>query len=199
MSETTDNLISVISTSVRDNSESRRLSDYLVDRLRALGLAYDLIDLNQTRLPLYDDTEVGPWQTVWKDIGPRLARSTGFVFVSPEWDGMFSVGLHNLFHYVGKELADKPVLPVGVSDGRGGRYPLQQMRSMGYKNKRFVIVPESLYFDHVADTLQDGIITNAYMKERTDYALSVLSQYAEALKQVRLSGVIDYKKFPNGL
>lgn len=191
--------ITIISASTRNNSQSRRVSDYLSSRLTKLDIENNTLDLNEKRLPLYDDTEEGPWKELWGEISSLLEQSDGFVFVSPEWDGMFSVGLHNMYHYADKELADKPVLAVGVSSGRGGRYPLQQMRTMGYKNKNFVVIPESLYYDHIKENLIDGAFTDNRTTERTDYTLKVLVEYAKALVAVRKSGVIDNEKFPNGL
>ncbi len=191
--------ITIISGSTRNNSQSRRVSDYLSDCLTKYNIENTILDLNEKRLPLYDGTEEGVWKTLWDEISSLLNQSDGFVFVSPEWDGMFSVGLHNMFHYSDKELADKPVLTVGVSSGQGGRYPLQQMRIMGYKNKSFVVISESIYYDHIKENLVDGTLTNSRTTERTDYVLKVLVEYAKALGAVRKSGVIDYEKFPNGL
>jgi hypothetical protein len=37
------------------------------------------------------------------------------------------------------------------------------------------------------------------VRARLSYATSVLLQYAEALKSVRASAVIDYKSFPYGM
>ncbi len=147
----------------------------------------------------YDDTNEGEWTETRDKIRETLEESDGYVFVSPEWDGMFSVGIHNMLHYIKKEMADKPVLAVGVSAGRGGRYPLQQMRVMGYKNKRFVIIPESLFFDHIKENLIDGVLTDERTTKRTDYALCVLIEYAKALTVVRQSGVTDYRTFSSGL
>lgn len=191
--------ITIIQGSTRDNSQSKRVADYLSARLTKFKIENTILDLNEKRLPLYDDTGEGPWRSLWNEISELLNKSDGFIFVSPEWDGMFSVGLHNLFHYADKELADKPVLTVGVSSGRGGRYPLQQMRTMGYKNKSFVVIPESLFYDHIKESLVDGALTDSRAVERADYVLKVLVEYAKALAIVRKSGVIDYEKFPNGL
>jgi len=191
--------ITIISGSIRDNSASKQVAEYLSVCFTKNSIDSSILDLNEKRLPLYNATESGSWELIWNDISNLLNQSDGFIFVSPEWDGMFSVGLHNMFHYVNKELADKPVLLVGVSSGRGGQYPLQQMRIMGYKNKRFVVIPESLYYDRVQENLIDGKLTNDYILERTDYALKILIEYTKSLKLVRDSGVIDYEKFPNGL
>jgi len=191
--------ITIIQGSTRDNSQSRKVADYLSARLMKFNIENIILDLNEKRLPLYNDIKNGPWKSLWNEISEELNESDGLIFVSPEWDGMFSVGLHNMFYYVDKELADKPVLAVGVSSGLGGRYPLQQMRIMGYKNKSFVIIPESLYYDHIKESLVDGVLTDSRSFERTDYVLKVLVEYAKALIAVRKSGVINYEKFPNGL
>lgn len=191
--------ISIISGSTRAESQSRKVSDYLSKRLKFLKIDNSIIDLHEKRLPLYDDSETGEWKKLWRKISPLLQKSEGFIFVTPEWDGMFSVGIHNLIHYLDTEMADKAVLGVAVSSGRGGRYPLLQMRMMGYKNKRFVIIPESLFFEKITETLVDGKLTDARMIARTDYALKVLIQYSKALIGVRKSGVLNYEKFENGL
>lgn len=177
------------------------MADYLSERLTKLNIKNGIIDLNEKRLPLYDGTDEGDWKTVWDEISATFNQSDGFVFVSPEWDGMFSVGLHNMFHYADKELADKPVLAVGVSSGRGGRYPLQQMRIMGYKNKRVVVMPESLFFDHIKESLVDGKLVDERMVERTDFMHSgsclntpkLYRQSAKAESLIIRSFLADYR------
>ena len=191
--------ITIISCSTRDNSQSKKVANYLSFCLTKFNIDNAILDLNDKKLPLYNATENGPWELIWKEISHLLSQSDGFIFISAEWDGMFSAGLHNMLHYTDKELADKPVLLVGVSSGRGGQYPLQQMRIMGYKNKRFVVIPESLYYDHIQQSLIDNAFVNNQIIERTDYALKVLIEYAKSLKLVRDSGVINYEKFSNGL
>lgn len=191
--------ITIISGSTRDDSQSKRIANHLSFCFTKLNIDNSVLDLNEQKLPLYNATESGPWKLIWNEISRLLNQSDGFIFISPEWDGMFSVGLHNMFHYANKELADKPVLLVGVSSGRGGQYPLQQMRIMGYKNKRFVVIPESLHYDHIQGSLIDNAFVNNHITERTNYALQVLIEYTKSLKLVRDSGIINYEKFPNGL
>lgn len=191
--------ITIISASTRANSESRRVSDYLSSSLQEQGVEVFILDLHELRLPVFDASGLGDKELEWDRASEMLDNSDGYVFVSPEWDGMFSAGLHNMFHYVDEEMADKPVLPVGVSSGRGGRYPLAQMRMMGYKNTRFVFISESLFFDHVGDVLVEGVLVDERVRNRTEYALKVLLAYAEALVSVRESGVIDYETFAHGL
>lgn len=191
--------ITIISGSTRDNAQSLNVAHCLQQYLSKKDVTSPILDLNKNRLPIYDATDNGPWEETWNSMSKMLAQSDGYIFVSPEWDGMWSVGLHNMLLYADKELADKPVLAVGVSSGQGGRYPLQNIRSMGYKNKRFVVIPESIFYDHVEETLKNGVLTNSRIAERTEYAIEVLVEYAKALTLVRNSGTINYEKYPNGL
>lgn len=190
--------IAIISASTRANARSRDVADYIAKQLEGKADTVSVIDLYELALPVYDDTNTGPWKERLEDVLAQLDDCDGCVFVSPEWDGMMSAGLHNFFHYLKLELADKPIYLVGVSSGRGGRYPLLQMRQMGYKNKHFVIIPESVFFDHVNDNLVDGELKNEHIKKRLSYGLSTLLVYSKALRTVRESGVIDYDEFKNG-
>lgn len=193
--------IVVISGSVRANSESRKVADYLAGRLRAFGVVAEVVDLNEQRLPLYDDSKEGPWQSVWEPIEKQLQEAEGFVFVSPEWDGVFSVGLHNMFHYAVKKrvLDHKPVMLVGVSDGMGGAYPIAQLKAVGPKNTHYVVSPENLRISKVKEALVNGEIVVDGVRERADYSLQVLIEYAKALKPIRKSGLLDLKKFGSGV
>jgi NAD(P)H-dependent FMN reductase len=190
--------ITIISASTRAGSESRNVSDLIEATLENKNTEASVIDLYELSLPIFDATGEGDWTERVAEVRQLLDQSDGFVFVSPEWDGMMSAGLHNLFHYLDHELADKPVYLVGVSAGRGGRYPLLQMRQMGYKNRHFVIIPESIFFDQVTDNLVDGNLKNEHIEKRLNYGLNTLIEYAKALTNVRKSGVIDYEQFGNG-
>ncbi|MDQ3093897.1 MAG: NAD(P)H-dependent oxidoreductase [bacterium] len=195
--------ISVISGSTRSGSKTLEVSEYLAKSLKESGVDVELIDLNELRLPLYDDDSVKQDKT-WLKILPKLQSSDGFIFASPEWDGMFSVGLHNLFYYTAsatgtKPLAHKPVLLVGVSSGMGGAYPIAQMKSVGQKNNHFVVIPENLRFAQVGDALVDGEIVIQGLKSRTKYSLKILVEYAKAIKVVRDSESIDLKTFASGV
>ena len=44
-----------------------------------------------------------------------------------------------------------------------------------------------------------GAEDDAYIRERIDYALGVLQAYGHALRQVRESGAVDYRRYPYGM
>ncbi len=193
--------IAVISGSMRPQSQSLKVTNWLADHLRELGINADVLDLDELDLPRYDDSgELS--DNVEKLLGV-LNECDAAVFVSPEWNGMMSYGLINMQHYLGKQLAHKPVMLAGVSSGRGGHYPLMQMRTMGYKNNQYVISPEALLVQGVNEIMNDhepevGSVDES-VQARADYALRNLIEYAKALKAVKDSGVVDFDKYKNGV
>jgi len=194
--------IAIVSASMRDNSQSLKVSQWLKDHAeKELDCSVELLDLHELALPMFTTA-----QDNGESVGlvlQTLEKADGVVFVSPEWNGMMSHGLVNMQHYIGQELANKPVMTVGVSAGRGGHYPLAQMRDMGYKNNHYVITPESLLVQGVNDSFNDHDMSedapDKMLKDRADYSIKVLLEYAKALRAVRESGVIDLESFANGM
>lgn len=186
---------------MRSGSQSLKVTHWLQNYLKSLDVDTIVLDLHELNLPMFTDEqeETEAEQNVLK----ALDSADGVVFVSPEWNGTMSHGLVNMLHYVGTELAHKPVTLVGVSSGRGGHYPLMQMRIMNYKNTHFVVSPESFLVQDVKKILNDDDMSDdaqdASIKKRARYALNVLLAYARALHDVRESGVVDHKNFPNGV
>lgn len=194
--------IVVINGSMRSDSQSLKVSNWLVSHSQNIvGCEAELLDLHKNTLPLFD---VGETEASNKnEILSQLDAADGFVFVSPEWNGMASHGIFNLQHYTDKQLAHKPVMLVGVSAGRGGHYPVSQMRQTGYKNNQYVIIPEALIVQGVNDAFNDHNMAeeakDASLKLRADYGLKILNEYAKSLKMVRDSGLINHKSFGNGM
>jgi len=193
--------ILVICASMRRESQSLKVSKWLRSHLESQNIGADLLDLHSFKLPMFDDGETTSDNQ--PELLAKLVKADGFVFVSPEWNGMMSHGLINMFHYVEHEMAYKPVMLVGVSAGRGGTHPVDQMRLMGYKNRHYVLSPESLIVSGVESALNgpefDKNAGDFALKERADYSLKVLVKLAESLKSVRESGVLDFERFGNGV
>lgn len=195
--------VMVISASGRASSQSLKVSNWLVDHAGKLGYEASLLDLHQTALPIYDDAEHSELTPKINTLKSKLDSAEAYIFVSPEWNGMMSLNLANMFQYIDQEMAHKPVMLVGVSAGRGGTYPVAQMRLMGHKNRHYILSPESLIVSGVDKAFNDNDFSEKAvdlpLKKRADYALKVLCQYAKALNQVRSSGVIDHENFANGV
>lgn len=193
--------ILVISSSMRSNSQSIKVSKFLSERVLSIGHSSSVLDLHTFKLPIFDNRETELERA--EELSKILSGADGFVFVSPEWDGMMSVSLLNMIHYVRDELSHKPVMLVGVSSGLGGVYPISQMRQMGQKNKHYVIIPENLRVAFVGSVLnadsENISDEDTQLRARADYSLKVLSKYSEALKNLRTDELFENKEFENGV
>ena len=198
-------MIGVISTSSRQGSYSLKVADNLASRLVAAGVEAFVVDLHKLDLPLFGSLAVSQAATDGLDkIKPKLQAADGFVVVTPEWNGTAAPGWSNLMLFIDDALAHKPVMPVGVSAGRGGAYPLVALRAASYKNSRYVVIPESLIVSHCQEAFNDdGSLADSPAAEslgpRADYALKVLVAYAQALKTVRSDSLIDHQQYPSGV
>ncbi|NNE94397.1 MAG: NAD(P)H-dependent oxidoreductase [Acidimicrobiales bacterium] len=178
--------ISVISSSQRSDSQSLRVSRYIAERIESVGSQAEVHDLHA--LALTTDIEQAWDSHAAQPVVDRLQACDGAVFVTPEWAGMPSPALLNLLLHIGESLAHKPVLLVGVSAGRGGAYPIAALRSIGYKNTKYVMIPEHLIFRSVNDLLHEGEPSgkeDLFMRRRTDHAVAELLIYAKGLASIR--------------
>ncbi|MBB4862211.1 NAD(P)H-dependent FMN reductase [Pseudomonas nitritireducens] len=195
------NIVLVAGSSQLD-SQSAKVARYLAARLESLALCgwAQVIDLGAQPLPLWPapDTE----QT-WPQHRDLLREADALVVIAPEWHGMACPALKNFFLYAGlRELGHKPALPVGVSAGLGGAYPLTELRASSYKNSRIAYLPEQLVVRRVECMFNDGPPhdeDDERLRERADWALRMLCHYASATRGLReLSGVFD-PAYANGM
>ena len=73
-----------------------------------------------------------------------------------------------------------------------------------YKNSRLCYIPEHVIIRNVEKVLNENAADNnadadAYFRERIEWSLNILKQYAIALKLVRDSGATATEKFGNGM
>lgn len=198
--------IVVISGSGRTESQSFKVANWLAAELVDQGADATVIELaHEDYLPMlhtdvWGDVQGEPAQK----LQAKLSDADGYVIVTPEWAGMPSPAVKNFFLYVGKSMADKPALLVGVSATYGGQYPTAELRTTSHKNTRVVYIPEQLIVRHaekVMNTPQaaDGDKEDSYIQARARYDLGVLLAYAETMQSLRDHKAIDYQTYPNGM
>lgn len=199
----------IVSGSHRKESESGRVAQYLQKRLQSLKVASDssILDLGKTPLPMWDENAPAGnemWETAW---GPWLAAAKSceaLIMISPEWAGMAPPALLNFLLLASGSgaLAHKPALIVTVSAGRGGAYPISELRAAGYKNTYLCYLPEHVIIRNVGSMLHGDSGQNeddTYVRARLDYAVKLLGGYARGLAEVRSAGLVDLKTYPNGM
>ncbi len=200
--------IAIIIGSHRTDSQSSRVGKYIAEDLAGIdpAVGVDTIDLAGNPLPLWDESV---WQAdsqlaaLWKPLRDRMRKADGFVIISPEWAGMVPPGLKNLLLFAGpKEVGHKPALIVAISAARGGSYPVNELRTSGYKNSRLVYIPEHVLVQDVADVLvgeKPASDRDAWLRRRIEFADRILLEYAKALAPIRSSGLTEHADFPYGM
>jgi NAD(P)H-dependent FMN reductase len=200
--------IGVIIGSHKKTSNSAKTARMIESMLKAYDSSVQFwsFDLGKTPLPMWDEdvwegTE--EWKKTWGPIASELQSCAGFIVISPEYSGMVPAALKNFFLLCStKELGHKPGLIVAVSSGRGGSYPVVELRMSSYKNTRINWIPE-----HVIVRDADKVFNDAQASDEGDiiqrrnlaYGGKLLLTYAKAMFAVRESGVIDYKNHANGM
>lgn len=201
--------ITIISGSHRNNSQSIKVAKHIEKSLLENKFTDEtwLFSLAGNPLPLWDESiweGDKEWKALLDPISAELSSSDGFVIIAPEYHGQVPAALKNFFLMWKHELSHKPALIVGVSSADGGSYPVAELRMSSYKNNRLCYMPEHLIIRHVESVLNENptdnnIDADAYFRERIDWTLAQLKEYAIALKQVRESGVTHTDKFGNGM
>lgn len=201
--------IAIISGSHRFNSQSMKVAQHIKKTLEA-GICDTawIYSLEGNPLPLWDEgvwDGEQKWQELLNPIREQLSESDALVVITPEWHGQVPAGLKNFFLLFGKnELSHKPAMIVGVSSGAGGACPVAELRMSSYKNSRLCYIPEQIIIREVESILNENDADNnersdSYIRERLQWALKILKQYALALRQVRDSGAAETDKFGNGM
>ena len=197
--------ISIISASHRTNSQSKKISDILLNNLLNIKSDLDMyvIDLGEKPLPLWSpDKKIGKgfWGSAWNSISDNLKESDGFILIVPEYGGMATPAAKNVFLLCGNgEFAHKPGLIVSVSSGNGGAYPIAELRMSSYKNTHIMWIPENIIIRNVEEFNPGAHGDNIpeWLDDRINYVLKLLLAYALNMKPLR--AIINRKDFGNGM
>ena len=199
----------IVSGSHRPEAESLKVSKFIEAWIRKekKGARVSLLSLSGNPFPIWDEsgwTDQPPWAAQWKPYSDALKSADAVIIVSPEWAGMAPAGLKNFFLLCSQqELSHKPGMIVAVSAGTGGAYPIAELRMSSYKNTQFNYIPDHVIIRRVKEVLNDlekpASKDDELTRQRLAYSINVLEQYGLALRQVRESGVINLKDFPNGM
>ncbi len=201
----TENRYLIISGSQNLNSQSRKISDVVRQRLAALSKtgSASVFDLAETPLPFLGAPMDAADKERLQALGEQCTSATGLVFVTPEWHGMAPAALKNFFLLFSRgQLAHKPALIVAVSASVGGSYPIAELRMSSYKNSRVCFLPEQLIVRQVnqvfnADGDNDERSHN-YLSQRLDFCIDMLESYAEAFTGLR-ANLPDLSAYDNGM
>ncbi len=192
----------IVSCSQRKESQSLKVARYLKSQLNTKVHEVFLFDCGETPLPLWGTDQADSSWSLWTELSTALTHAEAIILITPEWAGMATPQAKNLFLLAGQaELGHKAGLIVTVSAGRGGAYPIAEIRASSYKNTKINWIPEHLIIREVNAVLNQNEATqeaDLWIKDRIDYALAHLEMYAEALTQIRDQLPHD-SRFTNGM
>ncbi|TGL58900.1 NADPH-dependent FMN reductase [Leptospira sarikeiensis] len=198
--------IGIIVGSQQKESQSAKVGEFLNSKLKEMSVETWTLDLGKTPLPIWDSNQTNEnqtWSEFWGPIDSNLKSSEGFVVITPEYGGMASPAIKNFFLHAGlPQLGHKPGLLVSVSSGRGGAFPIHEMRASSYKNTKICYIPEQLIFRDVEHLINGGEPVSAedsFIRERSVFALRILIAYSNSLSEIRESGVVYDPRFKNGM
>jgi hypothetical protein len=88
---------------------------------------------------------------------------------------------------------------VSVSSGKGGAYPIAELRSSSYKNTHIMWIPENIIIRDVEEFSPGAHGDNIpeWLDNRIDYVLKLFIAYASNMKPLR--GIVNRKDFANGM
>lgn len=198
-----------VSGSHRPDSNSLKVSKFIEKSLASdpAGFSTDTIDLGGNPLPLWDQSlwaKESELKSLWKNnYSEKLSKADGLILVTPEWSGMATPNMKNFLLFCSaKEVGHKPTLIISVSAGRGGSYPVSELRSSGYKNTRICFIPDHIIVrdvEKVLSTNEPETDGDKFIRNRIAYSLKTLIAYARALKPLRRENLFDYENFANGM
>jgi NAD(P)H-dependent FMN reductase len=195
--------IMIVTGSNRTRAQSSRVGAIVQQMLAQKKIDTDILDLSQTHLPFWDEDKgslKGIWGEIWPPVSRRFTQAEGFVFITPEYNGMVTPHLKNIFLLCSDgELAHKPGLIISISSGTGGTYPVSELRMSGYKNTKINWIPEHLILKNVEHLELDQPHEKipSWLPSRMEYTLNLLVAYAKALGPVR--DVMDEKRYGAGM
>jgi NAD(P)H-dependent FMN reductase len=198
----------IICGSHRKNSESLNVGLYLKHQIEKNNEDEVIIlDLGSSNIPLWEESiwEGDPkWDKIWGEHSRNLSESEAIIIVTPEWNGMVTPTLKNFFLLCSSgELAHKPGFIVSISGGRGGTYPVSELRMSSYKNTYLCYIPDHIILQHVSELFKNFEKSDSkeeeYLRDRIDYSLSLLKEYAKSMNLVRSSQKVDLQTYPYGM
>lgn len=202
-------IIGVINGSPRVDSNSEKIAKHFESTIKAKNLAdeVEMFSLKNNPIDFWVQDLWDPNSAAsknWKPWAERLERCTSFVVITPEYGGMATAGLKNLFTICGgKLLAHKPAMIVAVSSGEGGSYAHAELRMSSFKNNRICYIPDHMVIKRADELFKDKTAKTGsedeHIRKRIFHSLKSLKRYDEALQVVRKNDDFDYKEFPFGM
>ncbi|MFW0871149.1 MAG: NADPH-dependent FMN reductase [Patescibacteria group bacterium] len=200
--------IGIIVGSNRARSGSRKVADYCAYYLGKQKEEIELVDMHEVALPMWSEDmwkKESEQALNWEQYRAPLASCDGYIIIAAEWNGTVPPSLQNIIMHLDRQtVGHKPALLVGVSSGRGGSYPIAELKSSINKNNRMLLIPDYLIIREVENIfnttdLDQALESDYYHKTRAQNSIDELLVYAKYGSLIREDLSFDYSVFKNGM
>jgi NAD(P)H-dependent FMN reductase len=176
----------VISGSIRENASTLKVGRHLTQQLSEnASLNVELIDLTLYEYPIWKEVfhlEENP-PPECRILHDKLQQSDAMIFVTPEYNGSYSLALKNMIDYYGLNVFEKKVIGISAVSvgGLGGirsALQLQQLVLAIYA----IPVPQMLLVPQVQSKFsEDGNLLDVSFAKNIERFVVDFVWYAEAL------------------
>lgn len=182
----------VISGSIRENASTLKVAKYITAALQSNpSMKAELIDLTVYEYPIWKEVfhlEVNP-PVECRFLHDKLEASDAMIFITPEYNGSYSLALKNMIDYYGLKVFEKKAIgisavSIGALGGIRSALQLQQLVLAIYASP----VPQMLLVPQVQTKFSDeGELLDPSFSKNTERFLADFTWYAEALSSRKKS------------
>ncbi len=191
--------IVIISGSIRENASTKRVSRNLQRHLQhEYTTGAEVIDLKEYDYPIWKEVfqkETNP-PLMCMRLHQKLQESDALIFVTPEYNGSYSLALKNMVDYFGLTVFEKKVIGVTAvsTGGMGGirsGLQLQQLILAIFA----IPVPQMLLVPNIHQHFdEDGVLLDASFEKNVSLFAKEFLWLAEAVYEKRRAAVANTAK-----
>lgn len=172
----------VISTSLRDQSQSRLLADAVMERFADSGVDAELIDMRHYPLPFCDagDCYAHPNVATLRD---KIANASAIVLATPVYNYSASATAKNLIELTGQAWREKVVGFLCAAGGQSSYMAIMGIANSLMLDFRCLIVPRFVYISERDAAFDDP--NDPEISRRLDELAALIPRLAVAVDQPR--------------
>lgn len=180
--------IAIILGSTRPVRKGKPIADWVLEQARSREATYELIDLKDVDLPLYDEP-LSPSGLKYehehsKRWSAQIDAYDGYIFVTPEYNHSTSSALKNAIDYLYPEWNDKAAAFVGYGSA-GGVRAVEHLRGITAE-LQLATVRTQMSFSLMTDFVGFKDFAPAeHHAQRAELMFTQLERWAGALKPLR--------------
>lgn len=167
--------ILIISSSLSKKSQSRKMAEYILNRLNSEEIDIEMLDLRDYNLPFCNGDEDSDISIVM-DLKSMIREAQGILIATPIYNYNVNAAIKNLIELTGSGWSDKVVGFICSAGGKSSYMSVMSLANSLMLDFRCIVIPRFVYTDDDSRQLDDSI------KKRLDQLSSELIRFVKGLK-----------------